>query len=328
MHKRVQRFSMIAMSADRVGPVGLNMLLALTVMWALCTTVEGQTVLKRSATTLQDALPGRGQLLFEWPQPSVLLGSHRVHGDENACIARAKKHSIEWIKKFLNPKWLPEGRTWLEDNLIMLHNEAGPIDTTRVRWEKNGYEIQVSQTLCIIAVKLTPLETKDMGNKIDQKRIFAADLCSRIVNETGLRYGLDEKNQPVMVTVTGLPDKIRKYSFQPEHTHQYANSAVAGVSPAMPMEKRPTSRDGRDIDKENRVGNLNWDDSLSSWAYWWRHVCWWCDGKSVGIFALKEEAGAHVPSYSGTLDGFFFDYLEGVPASAPTTQESTTKPES
>ena len=292
-----------------------NVAVTVMLVCTVCGTINAETPVKRSAKSLNKALPERVVHLFSWPDVSILSGPNRVSGDETRRIALVKTSSIEWIKKVLNPTWLPTGERYLEENLIMIRDEFGPFDATRVEWQKNNYVIQVSQTAGILAIKLTPLKSVDMGKTADQKRGFAKELCRQIVNSTGmrygLRYGLDDKGKPVKkpvkVTVKDLPAKICGYSFRPELARQFPDSNMAGASPTPEEEGVPlTARNGSDIDAENRADNPNWDSSLSSWGYWWRHVCWWHDGKSVGFFTLKKESGAVSLDYWDTFGSRWF----------------------
>lgn len=75
----------------------------------------------------------------------------------------------------------------------------------------------------------------------------------------------------------------------------------------IPKGEKILSRSGREIDIENRADNTNWDNSLSSWGYWWRHICWWNDGKSIGIYLLKHESESWLPEYNSTIDEYWFE---------------------
>ena len=272
--------------------------LVLSVLPLLTREVAATAALGRSAETFGEALPRIVVSLSEWPGEEVLFGRKRVAGDENRYAARAKNRSIEWIEKVLSPKWLPADTSVLADQLIMLRDEIGLLDVTRVQWERNGYSIQLSQTLGIIAVELRPLGSANMGTTTDERRRFAADLCAGVVRDTGMRYGpQDERGRHVIVPVTDLAEKIRGYSFRPELMRQFPDG-IAGVSPEPFQEGLPLTRDGRDVDIENRVDNPEWDKSTSSWGYWWRHVCWWHDGRSVGFYTLKVEAGSWAGDFS------------------------------
>lgn len=264
-------------------------------------------VLKVKAETAMKALPDRVAHLFQWPDQATLAGPQRVRGDENGHIAYAKENSIEWIAKVLAPAWLPEDKRWLEDRLIMLRDAFGECDVTRVAWEKNGYAIQVSQMAGIIAIKLTPLEAKNHDTP-EQKRAFAAELCSKVINSTGMRWGGEGQGPQARVPVKDLPKKILRYCFQPESVRQFTDGTVAGVclEPSREqLEQRPRDREG--MGAEHRADNPNWDESVISWGYWWRHVGWWCDGKSVGLFTLKTEAGTWKANYWDTMGSKWFE---------------------
>src|SRR4030042_6840042 len=281
-----------------------------------CLLTNAQPVLKRSAETLNEAMPARVVHLFNyWPDASVLSGPNRMLGNENRWIALVKKESIDWIKKVLNPAWLPETKDYLQDNLIMVRNEYDEFDVTRVQWTKNRYIIKVAQTASIITIKFTPIESTNVGETTEQKREFAKALCRQIVNSSGIRYGIrhvvDKKGKlvkrPINVAVKNLAAKICGYFFRAELTREFPDGVI-GVAPTPEQEGIPwTPRDGNDVNARNLEDNPNWDKSWSSWGYWWRHVCWWNDGKSIGFFMLRKEAGAIGINYWDNFGSRWFE---------------------
>ena len=60
-------------------------------------------------------------------------------GNENKRTLRARRNSIEWVKKVLDPNWLPDDPNYFDNNLIMIQNEYGPIDATHIRWNRSDY---------------------------------------------------------------------------------------------------------------------------------------------------------------------------------------------
>src|SRR3989304_4468050 len=175
-----------------------------------CISTNAQPVLKPNAKSLNEAMAERVVHLFSyWPDATVLSSPKRVSGDESSWIALVKSSSIEWVRKVLNPTWLPEENKYIEDNFIMIRNEFNEVDVTHVQWTKNGYNIKVSQTASIITIKFTPLQSKGMGETVEQKREFAKSLCRQIFTNTGMRYGIkydvDEKGKhfkkPIKVPV-------------------------------------------------------------------------------------------------------------------------------
>jgi len=283
----------------------------------ICISANAQPVLKPSANSLNEAMPERVVHLFSyWPDATVLSSPKRVSGDENPWIALVKSSSAEWVRKVLNPTWLPEEKKYIEDNLIMIRNEFDEFDVTRVQWTENGYNIKVSQTAGIIAIKLTPLESKGLGETVEQKRQFARALARQTFNNTGMRYGLrysvDEKGkrtkQTVKVPVKDLATKISDYSFRPNLVRQFPDG-IGGEATTMEDEGIAwVSREGNDVEVEYREDNPDWHKSQYSWAYWWRHVCWWHDGKSIGFFTLKTEDESWNANYS---DKFGTRWFEG-----------------
>jgi len=257
-------------------------------------------------------------LLSYWPDVTVLSSPKRVSGNESRRIAGAKRSNVGWVRKVLEPTWLPEDKSYLGDNLIMIRNEFNEVDVTHAQWAKNGYNIEVSQTRSIIAIKFTPLQSKNMGETVGQKIEFTKALAHQILNKTGMRYGsqdsIDEKGtavkKHVKVPVRNLHEKICSYSFRRELVSTFPDGII-GTAATMEDEGIPwTNQTGEAINAENREDNPNWDKTRSSWSYWFRHVCWVHDGKSIGFFTLKREADAIAIDYWGKLDTIAFEGAE------------------
>lgn len=281
-----------------------------------CGTSNGHPVLNGGAKSAKEALPAKvAHLLTHWPDESVLSSDKRMMGDENRHVRSAKDGSIGWIKKILNPEWLPSEKGYFENHLIMIRNEFGEFDVVRVEWTKNGYQLQVSQTAGITAIKLMPLDQREMGETVQQRIELAKKLCGQIMNDTGMRYGIHRVvsdkgkalTKSVKVSVKGLSAKICDYSFRPRLVREFPD-AIVGVAATMEDEGLPRKRqDSADVAHELREDNPDWDKSASSWGYWWRHVSWWHDGKSIGFFTLTTEGGAWSANYRDNMGANWFE---------------------
>jgi len=269
----------------------------------------GDYPLRRAANSINEAMPERVANLFKWPDASVLAGPNRVRGDESRHIRYAKRNSLEWIRKVLSRGCLPtEG--YLEGNLIMIHDEFELFDVTRVEWEKNGYRVQVSQTAGVMAIKVTPLEAAKVEG-VEQKKAMAGRLCAQFISDTGIRYGKVEKNRRTEVPVEGLTEKILEYSFHPELVREFPDGII-GVATTPDREGIPGTTAERKAEAERTGKKPEWDNSSASWGYWWRHVCWWHDGTSVGFFMLKADGGCWNANYWDTFGTTWFEKPEEV----------------
>ncbi len=276
-----------------------------------------QPVLRPSAKSLAEAVPEKvAHLIKYWPDSTVIGGPNDVSRDKSRDVRLARKMSAIWIRKILSPDWLPREQTPLGANLIMIRNEFGDFDVSHVQWATNGYVIKVSQTAGIFAVKLTPLDNNSVPETPEEKREFAKALGAQIFNNTGMRYGirysLNKEGKRIKkrlkVPVKDLAAKICDYSFRAELTREYPDGIV-GLAARKEDEGITGNSPDRDVvEQENLEDNPNWHKLRYSWGYWWRHVCWWHDGKSIGFFTLKTEAGSWAADYS---DNFGTGWFKG-----------------
>jgi len=219
----------------------------------------------------------------------------------------------------LAPAWWPsEG-----SRIFFIRKEFDGRDVVRMAWEVNRYRVEVSQTASIFALKLISLDGRGTGK--DERAQFesARQLCLKLFHETGRRWD----NQGNALPVRELPSKIASYSFRMELTRYLKeDSAVcgrpvtraeAGIQPAENDEEAAPERDG---------GSQHWEESATSFGYWFRMVNWWNDGKSIGFYFLKVEEGAWIPSYCGDIDRGFFKISQGI-STRPASGSSASRPE-
>ena len=86
-------------------------------------------------------------------------------------------------------------------------------DVIRVRYLANGYDIQLSQTVSLFAIKLTPQNGQDTGTDDNGKLEAAKALCLRIFVKTGMRWN-PQVGDPRDFPVNDLPQKIASCSFR------------------------------------------------------------------------------------------------------------------
>ncbi len=239
------------------------------------------------ADTLSAALPPTVSYIATWPGEDVLTGPRRVPVEEHKDVAR---HSIYWLEKVVNATMRPITNETFRQSLILLGGGTGTPDVVRAQWTKDGYRFQVSQSAAVMTIRVVPPAGTDLGRTVKAKRRYAASLAERIFADSDTRAGHDAQRKPTRVAVRGLARKIITYSFRPAKTRALKD-AVVGVPVTKEDEGVMPPHSGAEIDAENRADNRQWDRSSSSWGYWWRHVSWWNDGKSVGFVVLKCEAG-------------------------------------
>jgi len=233
--------------------------------------------------TLSENLPGQVGHLFKWPDLKLIPPEKLMAGNENKHTLRARRNSIEWVKKVVDPNWLPDDPNYFNNNIIMIQNEYGPIDATHIRWNRSGYIIEVTQTMTVFAVKLTPLETATMADTTAAKKERVRRICLNIINE-------------------------------------YVDIEVVGPVSSQIIRKniRPVLLEA----SFDKASIQNFDDGVHSWCkapdttsqsdqadfnYWWRRINWWTDGKIVGIYTLKTEGGAWEAGYSAGMDNNWFE---------------------
>ncbi|MBW7989881.1 MAG: hypothetical protein FVQ84_07685 [Planctomycetes bacterium] len=266
----------------------------------LCFTQENEVIVhKTKPTRLVQCIHDPAYQLFQWPDQSVLDGPNRVDSDD-VQVAWPKKQCFRWIQKVLNPSWLPPKDT----KLIFIRREFDGRDVVRIAWERNGYNIQVSQTASIFTMKLSPVRNERTGISASQKFEKARQLCLQVFPEKGERW--DHEGNKVLVN--NLSMKITSnYSFRPDlFRHLKGDEAVHGRPQTMKEAGVKSPQNDADAIREKDPNNPNWDTTASSYRYWFRMINWWNDGKSVGFYFLKVEEGAWIPSYWGNIDKNFF----------------------
>jgi hypothetical protein len=248
--------------------------------------------------TLSAAFPPLVSHVATWPGEDVLAGPGSVPVEE---YKGAASHGVYWLEKVVSAKVRPGTNKAFRQSLILLKGGTETPDTVRARWTKDGCGFEVSQSLAVMTIRVIPPAGVDLGQTVKARRRYAASLVRRIFADTDARAGPNTTR----VVVKGLAKKIVAYSFRLAKTRELKD-AVVGAPVTMEDEGVAHPHNGAEIDAENRAGNRHWDRSSSSWSYWWRHVSWWNDGKSVGFVVLKCEAGPiHVDYVSPELNRWF-----------------------
>jgi len=235
---------------------------------------------------------------YSWPTPAVIQ-KHRIDVFPNRV---ACSHTFDrWLKLVLASSWLPPENA----KPMFLKGQASTCDMIRLRWSKNGYDVQVSQTADIFAMKLTPEDGRGTGRNDEEKLATARALCLRIFAETGRRFNPRIKDYS---QIKDLPQKIASFSFRKDTSERLqGNDAILIGRP------RTTWEEGaqREMPVGNDADSSAWCKTLTAWGYWFRQVYWWNDGTSVGIHFQKDECGQFAGSGYGIGDE---DWFEGTGA--------------
>lgn len=250
------------------------------------------------AQSVREAVPPKAWWLSIWPKQITLSGPNSIKANnKKRDVVTARKHASRWIKRVLAPECRPESEKEIQRALILLRDEFDSFDTIRAQWIRDEYRIEVSQTLFVMTIKCTPLKERAVGQNLSEKISFARQCCMKLFNPNGQRGGLDRNKKPVIVPVKNINAFIAENSFRGNLTFEFGDDVVGLVPDITNSPDIVLSQRGKDRDAENIADNPHWQESLSSWGYWWRHVSCWDDGNSVVFFLLKSNAGPIQASY-------------------------------
>lgn len=284
----------------------INIFIAIIVLLVgtmLIANAQGQQMSHRKKPKkLDEAIPSPVKELFDWPTQSMLRDLKQIDGGA-AEVIFPNRECLIWLKKVLSPLWLPKG----DVEFIYIQGEFDSRDTVRASWQRNGFDIQVSQTRTIITIKLSPIDKKSLGVDKLKKINNAKQLCFQIFNKIGRRKSYDDNGWHVFVPVRNLPKKIVSFSFDPELVLYLDNDASVKGRAKHVREakvKRPANKTEQKVQTD--PNNIDWGDTSYAYDYWFRNINWWNDGKSVGFYFLKMESGSWTPSYDANVDKNFF----------------------
>ncbi len=215
---------------------------------------------------------------------SVILPAIKlVSGSTSKHVARARASSIRWIERIIATAWLPDEGV-LKDGLVMIQDEFGPTDTTRVLWQKNGYSVRVSQTKTVIVVTLAPVKDSRMGGTIQTTKDAVGDLFKKVLRNHS-RVEITENNETVNIAPEGgtLPVILSKSVEQGRVRKCYDG-----------IDGRPARRGD---DREDRL----------RFSHWWRRLGWWTDGRIVGFHTIKTQGGESSDRYEFDRDKTWFE---------------------
>lgn len=240
--------------------------------------------------------PGLARAMVQWPAPEVLSGSNLVSRDSDGRADAAREQSIEWIRKMLRTEWLPEDPQVLGREIVLVRREYGKLDATHVRWTKNGYTIQVSQTRGTIAIRLNPLAHGQVPETAEEKATYARGICRQLLPDDYMleRGGGDKK-------AVKLHSEIEDRSFSRAIVRQLSNGVVAGAAWRPFLEKQ-----GVALGLPGRPPPAGPQATNRFLRTWWGLMGWFTDGRQLGLWTYKTE-GADSRVNVGLEMGLFTD---------------------
>jgi len=217
--------------------------------------------------------------MLSWPDEGVVRGPKRVRNPQHRGAQQAQKSSVRWIQTLICDEWLPTRPEYLGDELVMIRDWEGPLDATYVRWEKNGYAVQVSQTPILIAIKLDPLGPAEVAKTLEERKDYARRMCLKVLRDTCVLL------QPAKKRWTGIHEQILDRSFSRALIKEIPGGvAAAAWNPyvAMMQGARPKRKNGSGSDAR---------------GYWWHYLGWYTDGKELGLWTYKEGQSWKMPAF-------------------------------
>ena len=231
---------------------------------------------------IRSMLPGQVAKLAFWPTTEQRFGKV-VKSNASKWAIRVSRNSIEWVRKVIDPEWLPDNpEKTLRSELVLLEKAYDGLDTSHIEWEKNGYCLRVSQTKTVFCLSIMPVHGKIVGGDMAAKRKASQGIVSKLVNDIAeVRTAI--KPGGANIAIGGTKTILMRSSFEEASIKQFDHGIVA----------RPAK-----IDINNELDDVRTD-------FWWRRMGWWTDGQTVGIFAPKAEGGAWVAHYGSELDKYW-----------------------
>jgi len=254
------------------------------------------------STDIAQALPSHVLMMFRWPDAATMNGEKRV--DPGAIIvAYPKKRSYEWIHAVLDAPWLPPATA----EMVFLRREFADLDVTRIQWDRSDYHVEVSQTATILAIKLTPLGDRDTGRDRDGRYDHARRLCLEIFKNEVRMWVTEPGRFGETVVVPDLKRKIASYSFDVKNVRELpADKVVVGFAKTL-KDEGIEGGSGR-LKEEGVPAFAEMTGTEHAWAYWFRDIHWWNDGKAVGFYILKVEGqGSWMANWGASAGVNWFD---------------------
>jgi hypothetical protein len=195
----------------------------------------------------------------------------------------------------LDPSWQPPKNT----RTYLIPHEFENRDAIRLRWLKDNYIVQVSETASIFTIKITPRDGSEMGTDSVERTAIARQLCLDVFAKEGIRHTL--QGEPVKIP--DLNQKIVSLSFDPMSIKSLdAGASSWGQPKGHPRYYTEIDADPAEtVEKKSRdddPANPDWMNTDQAWKYWFHLVFWANDGKSVAFYLSKQSGGGPTFDYT------------------------------
>jgi hypothetical protein len=246
-----------------------------------CLSQEGSSKERIEPSRLRDHLPPKVSLLVPALTEAFQKGKTNVADSNDHYIRRAKEGAMQWILKIIRKDQLPPDPNVLRRSIVLLQNAIGPNDVAVCRWEKDARVLTVVQTRTVILIEVRPKSDAVRAETTREARaLLARNTTLGVLNG---QVDIEERGPTTLKVVKRV------------------------ITPVM----LATSFDHADIQEyqggiHGRCAGPPNDFDLD-YNYWWRRISWWTDGRIVGLYTLKVNRGAWVPSYDATLDATWFE---------------------
>jgi hypothetical protein len=229
--------------------------------------------------TIRESLPSKVSALFAWDLATIPK-ENRLRGDESSYIAARGGEAIAWIEKVIAKEWRPASREDLVSRLVLVRDGIGDADVAYVEWQAQGYQVKVIQTNTIMAISLRPPDA-DPKTPLEQQRIRMKALVQGVLQDHPVLTGVSAERN---IVPRGTAAVVREKLIEGGQSQSCEDGLI----------EEPSKVDFANPDDREMVG------------YWFRRLSCWTDGRTIGLYTLKGEGGAWVPTYSNEMDGDWF----------------------
>lgn len=246
-------------------------------------------IVSKDEKSFSDACPDSVYKLFQYPSSSEI--KKESLNDNLPELSLPKQQFYMWLKKVLDPAWLPEKNV----KTIFMRDKFSTNDVIYLSWVKNSYAIKVSQTKSIFTIILSP-QQNGTGKVPKQKFRIAQKLCLELFIKKGKRFN-DQGN---VIPVMNLAKKIALYSFHKQLVKTSYDKILYGRYKTVKEERI------------NAFSNERWQFKVPMWqaepiwCYWFRMVSWWNSGTSIGFYFPKAEINLNSQYFSKDADKAWF----------------------
>jgi hypothetical protein len=182
-----------------------------------------------------------------------------------------------------------------------MRSEFDGRDVVRVRWRWQGFRVEVSQTLSLLTIKLTPEDESGTGLDPVQRLLQARSIAARIFPVSSER----RTDQGEIAPVEDLNEEIVARSFSRETAKGLEDDGVVVGGPVVPYPEGMLDDQGR-VAQDTPPAPVDWLRIILSASHWSGTVCWWNDGQSIGIYLNKLAGGSSIPDFGEPRDRNWF----------------------